>query len=319
MRVAAYLHLYAPYHFAGSEIYLHELLKTMQVEGHEVKVFATDETPGEWVFDDVKCVAPRAGISLDPKVKAFQPDVILTHHKATPAAAHVARVSGAKLIQVVHNERPYMDMLLAHGADFVIYNSQHVADKLSAKFPMPYTVLYPPTWPEKHRTGRGDRVTLINLQPDKGSHVFYDMANRLPSVKFLGVEGGYGEQRFDKYPNVVFQRQTTDMKNDVWAKTSILLVPSAYESWGMVGVEALASGIPVIAAPTPGLLESLSYAGIFVECSDREGWAAEITRLLNDDDAYAEASKRALTRSAELNPTEPLKQVTAQIDQLIKR
>lgn len=207
-------------------------------------------------------------------------------------------------------------MLLDHGADLVIYNSQHVADAFTAKFPYPYEVLYPPTRPERHRTEPGDRVTLINLQPAKGSDVFYELVARMPDVEFLGVEGGYGEQRFDTHPNVVFQRQTTNMRDDVWARTKVLLVPSTYESWGMVGVEALASGIPVIASPTPGLLESLDYAGVFVPQNDVRSWERELRKLLDNEDVYAAASRLALKRSADLDPAEALARVVRRIEQL---
>jgi len=69
-------------------------------------------------------------------------------------------------------------------------------------------------------------------------------------------------------------------------------MPSEYESWGRVGVEAMASGIPVIAHPTPGLQESLGDAGVFVDRNDIDGWERAIRRLLTPR-AYGTASKKA--------------------------
>jgi glycosyltransferase involved in cell wall biosynthesis len=75
-------------------------------------------------------------------------------------------------------------------------------------------------------------------------------------------------------------------------------MPSQYESYGRTAVEALASGIPVIAAPTPGLKESLNGSGIFCNLNLDE-WVGAIKELDNNV-KYKEASDRALKRFAEI-------------------
>lgn len=86
----------------------------------------------------------------------------------------------------------------------------------------------------------------------------------------------------------------------VYGKTRVLLMPSIYESWGRVGVEAMASGIPVIANPTDGLSEALGDAGVFVDRDDLDGWENAIRRL-QDGRSWNAASRRAKARSAELD------------------
>jgi hypothetical protein len=66
-------------------------------------------------------------------------------------------------------------------------------------------------------------------------------------------------------------------------------MPSSYESWGRVAIEAACSGIPTIAHPTDGLLEALGPAGIFVDRRKTRQWQAELERL-DDPDQYAKAS-----------------------------
>lgn len=64
-------------------------------------------------------------------------------------------------------------------------------------------------------------------------------------------------------------------------------------------MEASCSGIPVIAAPTPGLKESLDYAGIFAEIDDLAGYV-EAIRMLDDEKIYDKYSKLGKKRSKEV-------------------
>ncbi|TMZ68680.1 glycosyltransferase [Klebsiella pneumoniae] len=159
-------------------------------------------------------------------------------------------------------------------------------------------------------------MTLINPIPAKGSGVFYELARRMPNVPFLAVEGGYqqSEQVRERLPNVRWQPHTGRMRQHVWAHTRVLLMPSAEESYGMCAIEAAASGIPTIAAPTPGLKEALGEAGVFVDVDDIDGWEAALRDITGP--GWALASKKALARSAELNPGEELNQWVAAVESL---
>jgi len=126
----------------------------------------------------------------------------------------------------------------------------------------------------------------------------------MPEQHFLAVTGAYGEQILPDLPNVEILEHVRgeDMREQVYARTRVLLMPSSYESWGRVGVEAMASGIPVLAHPTPGLCESLGEAGLYVDRNDIDGYEATLQRLLTPSE-YRLASKRAKARSAELDPS----------------
>ncbi len=291
------------------------IFQKLQALGHEVFVVAAQEGGAEatWEFGGIECYSPRSGVSEMPIVKRLKPDLIITHHQCTPQAAQVARELNVPLVQMIHND--LVDNLY-FGADYVIYNTEFLQAKLSRQYPYPSTVVHPPIYADEHRTTPGDKVTLINLNMHKGSMIFYELAQRMPDVEFLAVEGGHGPQIFEQHNNITHQKQTTDMKHDVWSQTKILLVPSIYESYGMVAVEAIASGIPVIASPTFGLRESLDYAGIFVNRDDIQGWEHEIRRLLNSPGHYARKSKLARDRSAELDPNDELLDVAKKLEKL---
>ena len=143
-------------------------------------------------------------------------------------------------------------------------------------------------------------MTMVNLTVSKGCEVFYELARRRRGDRFLGVLGAYGHQIIRQIPNVGIQQHTGNMRDDVYARTRVLLMPSDYESWGRVAVEAMCSGIPVIAHPTDGLRESLGDAGIFCDRDDVDAWQRELERL-DDPREYAAASNLAARRSDELD------------------
>jgi glycosyltransferase involved in cell wall biosynthesis len=131
----------------------------------------------------------------------------------------------------------------------------------------------------------------------KGGKMFWQLARIFPERQFIGVLGAYGEQvAYDKeLPNVTLYKNDPDVKK-IYAKTGIVLMPSSYESWGRVGMEAACSGIPCIAAPTPGLKESLADSGIFAEHDDVAGYV-EAIRYLDVKENYDKHSKAAKARA----------------------
>jgi len=116
-------------------------------------------------------------------------------------------------------------------------------------------------------------------------------------------------------PNLSYLPNTPDIRS-VYSQTGILIIPSEYESWGRVGVEAMASGIPVIAHPTEGLKESLSYAGLYCDREKVEDWV-EMIRALDNPDFRREVSDKCLQRSRELDPARGLAEFAQFIDEIL--
>jgi glycosyltransferase involved in cell wall biosynthesis len=179
----------------------------------------------------------------------------------------------------------------------------------------PSVVVHPPVIAANYATTPGPKVTMVNMTEQKGANVFYGLAYRHPDVDFLAVHGGYGEQIIADLPNVEHQRNTADMRGDVYGKTRILLMPSIYESWGRVAVEAACSGIPTIAHPTPGLKESLNGSGIFADRDIPDQWDAALTTLL-DGRKWRKASRLASERATQLDPTPDLARFVASMETL---
>jgi glycosyltransferase involved in cell wall biosynthesis len=66
----------------------------------------------------------------------------------------------------------------------------------------------------------------------------------------------------------------------------LLLNPSPKEGWGLTVIEASACGVPVVAARSPGLVDSVrdGDAGILVPYGDAGAFAAAAASLLRDGD-----------------------------------
>lgn len=83
----------------------------------------------------------------------------------------------------------------------------------------------------------------------------------------------------------------------------IVLVPSHSETYGLVALEAAASGVPVIAAASGGLREAVvdGVTGIVLDSRDPAVWAEAVTRVLSDRPFADRLGAAARTRAEALD------------------
>jgi hypothetical protein len=315
LNIIARVHAYPDDHNAGAEWALHEMLRALVQRGHRATVWLTRWAPTRTPYEvDGVRVMPH-----EPGANGFRSSVsrasaVVSHLESVPEAACLARGHGVPLIVVCHNtfDLTWQPMLTGSSA-LAVVNSQWMLAEAETAFdgasrkPDRMLVVRPPVWLDEYRTTRGDCITLVNCTLSKGAGVLAELAERMPERKFLAVRGSYGEQQPPDLDNVIVldHMPGRQMRDAVYARTRLLLMPSDYESWGRVGVEAMASGIPVLAHPTEGLTESLGGAGIFCDREDVDVWQAAIEQL-DDQVAYRAASRRAAARSKALDPARDL-------------
>lgn len=318
LRIVVRVHAMPPLHNAGAEHMLVSMLRPLVERGHDVTVwlsrYTNDRDPYEYEGVRVVPLAAR----LDFSMACRKADVLISHLEGVPSTAALARGFGVPFVSIVHNtHRTSFRNMAAGGTALAVYNSRWMereAEVYFAEFPSSVRperslVVRPPVFADDYRTKPGDCITLINTNEDKGGDLFWRIAARMPEQHFLGVRGAYGVQVAppSPVPNLQYIDHVpgNEMAKLVYGRTKVLLMPSGYESWGRTGVEAMASGIPVVAHPTPGLCESLGDAGIFADRDDLDAWLVTLEKLMKPTEWRA-ASKRAKARSVELNPSDEL-------------
>lgn len=318
MRVAVFVHFYVPYRCAGSETMLHAMCKELVKNGHEVMVVASvlPEAPPAYEYEGINVLATNIVYGRQ-NIEAWKPDVIISHHDNTIRAAQISRKLGIPFVFIAHNDMTGIQTMLGLKPSLIVFNTEWLKRKLYTPG-MRCMVVHPPVYADQHRTTPGNKVTLVNLNDNKGSGILYELARRMPDIEFLAVEGGHGIQVMPPpdLNNVDFVPHSDDMKNNVWSKTRILIMPSVYESYGMVGVEANASGIPVLAAKTEGLMESQGPTGTFIDRRYVHKFE-EVIRRLTDQHEWEQASAKALKRSAELDPAPEMAMWVSELERLV--
>jgi len=340
MKILVLVHAYVGHgRNAGAETTLHDILKDWVARGASVDVVLDRKTSftKPTAIDGVLVHPYDRGDNFNEMAR--HTDILMSHLDCSERVGYVAESTGKPHVQLIHNTMWQTEGYLSQGCALAIYNSNWVANHhhCSEKGPMaflateekkdlvnislmtrkvaswPGVVCHPPIdYSSYAGTASGDAITLINLFENKGADLFYEMARRFPNERFIGVAGGYGKQVLRVLPNVELWENQEDVR-EVYKQTKILLMPSVYESFGRVALEAAATGIPTVASDTPGLREALGPNGIYCNVTpgepdsfgtvhpdptvtDLNDWEDKIYSLL-DDAEWVDASRTARKRT----------------------
>jgi glycosyltransferase involved in cell wall biosynthesis len=317
-KILAYCHAYVGHgREAGAETTLANLLESLVRAGWEATVLLSDNVrDGQpYVVNGVTVLPDARGRKTFPRiVQDF--DVVVSHLECSEQAAVVCQRSGVPIVHLVHNTFWQTEGYLAMGCSLAVYNSEWVANHHSGSqyrqivsqvakrekhaeinftarvaSSWPYVVLHPQIEPELYYTdGPHDCVGFVNFHENKNPAVFYEMARRFPEQQFLGLLGGYGHQDIQELPNVEFIENTPDITGEFYSRCRVLLVPSHYESFGRVAVEAQASGVAVVASATPGLKEALRESALYADPDNMTQWETALEIVLNNKALYSRLS-----------------------------
>lgn len=311
------IHAYVPDHNAGSEWMAHAL-NTYWIREQKGRVVVISKKSSVEMYERVVILTKdKQQEAIDSALARSQ--LLLTHHTMEPNAVQTSLLLKKPLVVFLHDHGRYRHVQEYKrwlGDNLYIVTNSQWLDKFYAPLRIPSCICYPPVaWRDYVVESSRDYVTLINVNRNKGGEVLVKIAKEMPDVQFLGVKGAYNQQIVSDLPNIRYISSTPNIK-EVYGKTNILLMPSKEESWGRTAIEAMSSGIPVIAHPTPGLLESCGEAGIFCDREDIGAWVREIRRLLQDEKYYASCSLACKRRAIELEPEKQMKETCEWLNKL---
>jgi glycosyltransferase involved in cell wall biosynthesis len=271
--------------------------------------------------------------ALGRAIREFQPDWVLVSSEDL----------GHALLGEAHHRAPGRVVYLAHTPQFfpfgpaswnadaaaaqlvarsaaVVAIGRHMAGYIERELGRAAEVVHPPIYgagpfPDLANFERG-LVAMINPCAVKGIAIFLAVAERLADVRF-GAVPGWGTTAADRaalarLPNATLMPNAPDI-DDLLSGTRVLLMPSLwYEGFGLIVMEAMLRGIPVVASDSGGLEEAKCGTGYVIpvrtirqwqpmfdehgmprpviEPEDPVPWVAAVEELLGDRAAYERES-----------------------------
>ena len=215
----------------------------------------------------------------------------------------------------------------------IVVIGNHTAQYVEQHLGRRPAVIHPPVYgsgPFSRRDPSEDGlITMINASAVKGICIFLALAKRFPQYRF-GALPGWGTTEADHraleaVPNVEIMRKVKHI-DQILMKTKILLIPALWhEGFGLVVMEAMLCGVPVLASNMGSLVEAKAgtryvlpvrpieqYRTVFDENrmplpvipeQDIEPWAAALQELMEDPELYRRESDAARDAAMRFVPT----------------
>jgi glycosyltransferase involved in cell wall biosynthesis len=118
----------------------------------------------------------------------------------------------------------------------------------------------------------------------------------------IGHGGNKLLQEINKRKNITYLRNVDDqLLIKLYNIATIFLFPSLYEGFGFPPLEAMQSGLPVLASDSTSLVEIIDSGGILHKPNDHSSFVQDIFRLIENKDFYNEVRKRGIQRARAFN------------------
>lgn len=196
---------------------------------------------------------------------------------------------------VIDKSRVEVENEIARKCDYIISPTTMESYDLKQLYPKARTIPLPHgVDTERFRPSSNGHSTLLfvgRVDPIKGLDILVDAMRKIERKIELNIVGGpsKGKKNLENIKNYArdlkvnfIGRVEHEKLLTYYRNAGVVIVPSYYESFGLVGLEAMASARPVIGFNDTGLTETVGYdAGILVRRNER-ALAQAIVKLIDD-------------------------------------
>ena len=334
MRVLTVGNLYPPNHLGGYELMWQAVMDELSARGHTVRVLSTPEL--RWYWRDHRW--PRRLRLAAPWIERHNRRVF----GALVAEADVVSfwsMGGLSMSLVAHRPSlcvvlddwlrygPVVDPAWRHGApppvDRALFISAFTRDRSGVDGPIVHVGYDERVFAPSPAPAWGGRLYLPGrLDPRKGHRV---ALAALPETMTLTISG-VGDERFGRElraiagPNVAFSavRDRAAVAAEYAAHDAVLFPVEWDEPWGLVPLEAMAVGRPVIATGTGGSAEYLrdGVNALLVAPGDAGALRAAVDRLREERGLRARLREGGFRTAGELTEARWLDAVVREHERL---
>lgn len=218
----------------------------------------------------------------------------------------------------IRRDYPALVRTHAHRADAIIVVSRFVAGEVQRRLGVPASQITvasngAPEWKEPPAAAGPDGYLLFvgTLEPRKNVGGLLDaygrLAARSPRTPRLVLAGRAAPETADSVAaihrpplagKVDFRGYVSpEQREPLYKGAQALVIPSFDEGFGIPALEAMAAGVPVIAAERGALPEVVGDAGLLVDPDDPDSIAAAMERMTGDAALRATCAARGLDRA----------------------
>lgn len=308
-------HVVATDAFAGTERYVCDVARRQAERGHDVLVLGGDRRRMSVGLGGVQWRSASTAAQATARLAAGgRRDVVHAHLTYAELAAVLTRkVHRADVVATRHIASPrgktrpgsLLAPVIARGIDLEIAISRHVAAAMERP---PDAVLHDGVARSDVPFDLNSRTVLVlqrlEAEKDTATALRAWLASGLGAAGWQLAVAGDGAERQSlerlatDLPRVRFLGHVADVPA-LLSHTAVLLAPARHEPLGLSVLEAMATGIPVVAAAGGGHLETLAPDWPYLFAPGDAAAAGDALRRLSEDDARLQASRAVRTRQAD--------------------